>query len=107
MMHALARLSGLLSSGRRKSRQRAAERRRRADLYPTLEVRVLEERRVFHAGALVAPVGGTTQQPPPPPPPSVTLDASQNLLVQDASAGGQNDQLSIRFDAAAGVYEIS
>src|SRR5262245_38233409 len=109
MMHMLARLSGMLSPGRRGSKRRASGRRRTQELFPTLQVRVLEERRVFHAGAIAAPVAGTTPQQPPPPPPTtvVSLDAAQNLLVQDASGSGQDDQLTIRFDAAAGHYEIS
>ncbi len=88
---------------RRKARPRRRE--QSPDLYPTLRVRMLEERRVFHADAIVAPA----EAPPPPPPPTttVTLDAEQNLLVQDVSAGGQNDQLRVRFDAEGGFYEIT
>ena len=67
---------------------------------------MLEERRVFHAGAIVAPTEAAPPPPPPPPTTTVTLDAGQNLLVQDASAGGQNDQLSIRLDSDNGWYEI-
>src|SRR5215211_6980716 len=92
---------------RRKPRAKASRREQSQDLYPTLQVRLLEERRVFHSGAIVAPTDGAATEPPPPPPTTtVTLDAEQNLLVQDTSAGGQNDQLSIRLNAEQGCYEI-
>jgi hypothetical protein len=71
---------------------------------------MLEERRVFHAGAMVAgPVAGSSAPAPLPPPPTttVTLDASQNLVVKDTSSTGQNDQLSVRLDAAHGRFVIS
>src|SRR6478736_1040671 len=84
--------------------------RRRSELFPALQVRTLEERRVFHAGAVAAPVaGGMNQQPPPPPTPTTTvaLDSAHNLVVQDASGAGNNDQLKIRFDQATNRFEIS
>src|SRR5262245_53711811 len=85
----LSRLSSVLRPGRRR-KPRAERREASPELYPTLQVRLLEERRVFHAGALAAPTEPATQPPPPPPTTIVTLDAG-NLLVQDTAAGGQND----------------
>ncbi|HZN32949.1 MAG TPA: hypothetical protein VFB80_03990, partial [Pirellulaceae bacterium] len=93
----------LMKGARRKPGKNRRDHSR--DLYPTLQVRMLEERRVFHAGAIVAPTETATPEPPPPTT-TVTLDAGQNLLVQDSSADGQNDQLSVRLDAANGRYEI-
>jgi len=106
----LAQLGGLLGGSQRLKRKRREQRKRAAsELFPTLLVRQLEERRVFHAGAIAAPTAGATvSQPPPAPPPTttVTLDSSHNLLVQDGSATGQNDQLTIRLNATQGRYEI-
>ena len=106
----LVRLGGLLKGSRRLKRKRREQRLRTAsELFPTLQVRQLEERRVFHAGAIAAPIAGATaSQPPPPPAPTttVTLDSGHNLLVQDGSATGQNDQLTIRLNATQGRYEV-
>lgn len=107
MMHLLTRLRGFFGRSRLKHGRRYAQRERSRGLFPALEVRMLEERRVFHAGAVAAPAAEVTQPPPPPPTTIVTLDASQNLMVQDASGVGQNDQLTLRLDAANGRFEIS
>src|SRR5436189_6171848 len=98
----LSRLGRALRPGRRRKPREASP-----DLYPTLQVRMLEERRVFHAGAIVAPTDAANQPAPPPPPPTttVTLDAGHNLLVQDGS--GQNDHLSVKLDVEHGRYEIT
>ncbi len=84
---------------------------RRAELFPALQVRSLEERRVFHAGAVAAPVAGVAaQQPPPPPPPTamtLSLNANQSLVVSAADGSNHSDALTIRFDQAANRFEIS
>src|SRR6188474_2605592 len=101
MADLLARLSNLLWPGHwvRKhsaNRRRSANRRHIADeLFPALHVRTLEERRAFHADAIAPPIAGATTQPPPPPPQpttTVSIDANQNLLIQDANPAGQNNQ---------------
>ncbi|MDX1947209.1 MAG: hypothetical protein SFU86_17545 [Pirellulaceae bacterium] len=94
--------------GRSRNKSRRTRASQRGE---TLEVRLLEERRVFHAGAVSPMPGGpgTTTPQPPPPPPTVTIaiDSQQNLVVQDTSGTGQNDQLTLRFDAEHQRYEIS
>src|SRR5262245_35403384 len=104
MLSWLSRWGLVLRPGRR----RKPAREQSQDLYPTLTVRMLEERRVFHAGPVAAPTDAVTQPAPPPPPTTtVTLDAGHNLLVQDSSVGGQNDRLSVRLNAEQGRYEIT
>jgi hypothetical protein len=79
---------------------------------PHFYVRALEERRVLNAAPIAPPATPTpapTTAPTIAPPPTatlVTLDSSQNLLIQDVSAGGQSDSLTIKADAAHGRYEI-
>src|SRR5262245_34084087 len=104
----LARLGGLWRRNKRTKQARQKRQQWHAELAPTLQVRLLEERRVFHAAALAAPAVSTTatQSPPPPPTTTITLDSAKNLLVQDASTTGQSDQLTVRLDATHGRYEI-
>jgi hypothetical protein len=113
MWTVLGRVAGLFTGEARPKRIRRRKQRVEA---PALRVRALEERRVFHGGAMVAPAAAGATAPAPPPaapttaplaPTLVTLDASHNLIVRDTSAGGQNDNLTIRFDAARGGFQIS
>ena len=104
MLPFIQRLSQLFGASR--GRKRAEQRRR--ERTPQLAVRQLEERRVFHAAAIAAPVAGqTTPVPSPPPATVVTLDASHNLLVTQGSSAGQGACLRIRFDAAHSGFEIT
>jgi hypothetical protein len=110
MWNLLKRWTGFRSLDRAKTEHRRRAARRRAELFPSLQVRSLEERRVFHAGAVAAPVAGTVaQQPPPPPPPAMTLslDANQSLVIESAGGSTQSDALLIRFDQATNQFEIS
>ncbi|MCC6494359.1 MAG: hypothetical protein IT424_15210, partial [Pirellulales bacterium] len=117
MWQALLSLRALVLGDGRNGRRKRPKRPSEA---PALRVRVLEERRVFHAGAMAAPAaaGATASAPPaasttaasapaPPAPTLVTLDANHNLVIHDASAAGQRDNLTIRFDAARGGFQIS
>src|SRR5262245_3871210 len=104
MLNWLTRWVRALPPGKRRKEAKASRREQSTELYPTLQVRMLEERRVFHGEAVTGPVENAPPPPPPPPTTTVTLDAGQNLLVQDSSSGGQNDQLSIRLDAANGRF---
>lgn len=112
MWNLVQQLGWLRKSKRAAKSANGDAKRRRSDLFPALQVRTLEERRVFHAGAVAAPVaGGLSSQPPPtPPPPPTTIvafDSAHNLVIQDASGAGTNDQLKIRFDQATNRFEIS
>ena len=108
MLSWLSRWGRALAPGRRRKSSAKGQRRDQSpELYPTLQVRMLEERRVFHGEAIVAPVESAPPPPPPAPTTTVTLDAGQNLLVQDSSATGTNNQFAVRLDAANARYEIS
>ena len=112
MWQVLGRLSGLLTGEaqkkRRQQRKRRNEESRAASAHAGRAARVPRRRHGRSSRG-----GRDSSAPPPaarrpaPAPTLVTLDASHNLVVRDVSAAGQNDNLTIRFDASRGGFQIS